>query len=203
MSLPLENTPPAFLLEAVLLSSSRPLEHDTLRAATGLDGPEVERSLTELQARYSSETSGIVLRRVAGGYQFSTNPSCVAAVERLREVARPAPLSNAAHEVLASVLYLGPLTRAGVSAARGVNSDAVVRNLLDRGLLAESGVDKQSPGSPALLDTTEGFFLATGARDREDFPPLDSLVRPEELERVQSRITGSFSGDASGNASGA
>ena len=192
MSVPSEGPPPDFLLEAVLLSSSRPLDSDTLCAATGLGGAELQNALAGIEDRYSPETSGIVLRRVAGGYQFSTNPSCAAAVERLREVARAAPLSAAAHEVLSSVLYLGPLTRAGVSATRGVNSDAVVRSLLDRGLLAESGVDSESPGAPALLDVTEDFFVASGATGREDFPPLDSLVRPEELDRVRDRVAGSY-----------
>ena len=71
---------------------------------------------------------------------------------------------------------------------RGVNSDAVVRNLLDRGLLAEVGADHDSPGSPALLDITEDFLVAAGAASREDFPPLDSLVGDEELARVRERI---------------
>jgi segregation and condensation protein B len=71
---------------------------------------------------------------------------------------------------------------------RGVNSDAVVRNLLDRGLLAEVGTDHESPGSPALLDVTEDFLLAVGAASREDFPPLGSLVSEEELSRVRGRI---------------
>src|SRR5918994_2793550 len=94
-------------------------------------------ALENLSERFAPENSGIVLRRVAGGYQLSTNPGCSGAVERFREEARPAPLSNAAHEVLACALYLGPLTRGAISRMRGVNSDAVVRNLLERGLLAE------------------------------------------------------------------
>ena len=88
---------------------------------------------------------------MAGGYQLATNPACAAAVERFREEARPAPLSGAAHEVLACALYLGPLTRGAASRVRGVNSDAVVRGLLERGLLVEAGADHELPGSPALL----------------------------------------------------
>jgi segregation and condensation protein B len=83
---------------------------------------------------------------------------------------------------------MGPLTRGAVSAIRGVNSDAVVRNLLERGLLAEVGADNDSPGSPALLNVTEEFYAAAGAGSREDFPPLDSLVADEELARVRERL---------------
>jgi segregation and condensation protein B len=129
-----------------------------------------------------------VLRNVAGGYLLSTNPVCSFAVERLREEARPAPLSGAAYEVLACALYHGPLTRGAISRVRGVNSDAVVRNLLDRGLLVEVGTDRDSLGSPALLDVTDEFLVAAGAASREAFPPLDSLVGEEELARVRERL---------------
>ena len=177
------------LLEAVLLVSSRPVDLGTLRSATGLSEEQARRALADLEERYSPETSGIVLRSVAGGYLLATNPSCSFAVERFREEARPAPLSGAAHEVLSCALYLGPLTRGGISRVRGVNSDAVVRSLLERGLLAEVGVDSDSPGSPALLSVTDDFLIAAGVASREDFPPLDSLVSPEELTRVRERLS--------------
>jgi segregation and condensation protein B len=176
------------LIEAVLLVSSRPVDLGTLRSATGLSEEQARRALADLEERYSPETSGIVLRSVAGGYLLSTNPACSFAVERFREEARPAPLSGAAHEVLSCALYLGPLTRGGISRVRGVNSDAVVRSLLERGLLAEVGTDRDSPGSPALLSVTDDFLIAAGAASREVFPPLDSLVSPEELTRVRERL---------------
>jgi segregation and condensation protein B len=176
------------LLEAVLLVSPRPVDLGTLSSATALSEEQARRALADLEERYSAETSGIVLRNVAGGYLLSTNPACSSAVERFREEARPTPLSGAAHEVLSCALYLGPLTRAEISRVRGVNSDAVVRSLLERGLLAEVGVDRDSPGSPALLSVTEDFLVATGAASREDFPPLDSLVGPEEIARVRERL---------------
>ena len=176
------------LIEAVLLVSASPISSSDLGSATGLPKPELEIALASLQERYAPETSGIVLRNVAGGYQLTTNPGCAAAVERFREESRPTPLSNAAHEVLACALYLGPLSRGAVSRVRGVNSDAVVRNLLERGLLVEVGTDREAPGSPALLGVTDGFLAATGSSTSEDFPPLGSLVSPEELSRVRDRL---------------
>ncbi|MGF1471921.1 MAG: SMC-Scp complex subunit ScpB [Rubrobacteraceae bacterium] len=176
------------LIEAVLLVSPQPVSAATLGAVTGLRETAVNVALADLDRKYSIERSGIVLRRVAGGYQLATNPACAAAVERFRAESRPAPLSNAANEVLACAVYLGPLTRAGISGVRGVNSDAVVRNLLDRGLLAEVGADSASPGSPALLDITDDFLSAAGAASRADFPALDALVGEEELMRVRERL---------------
>jgi segregation and condensation protein B len=180
---------PEHLVEAVLLVSARPVRLVDLASAAGLSEDETARALENLAERYSPEGSGIVLRCVAGGHLLSTNPACSEAVERFREEARPAPLSGAAHEVLACALYLGPLTRGAVSRVRGVNSDAVVRNLLERGLLAEVGSDRDAPGAPALLAVTDDFLAAAAADSRGDFPPLESLVSEEELLRVRERLT--------------
>jgi segregation and condensation protein B len=180
--------PPVAQIEAILLVSPRPVSFSALLSATALPEPEAREAVERLKRRYSPASSGIVLREVAGGIQLVTNPLCSAAVERFREEARPAPLSGAAHEVLSCVLYLGPLTRAGISAARGVNSDVVVRNLIDRNLLIEAGHDHNRPGTPAILDVTEDFLLAAGARSRDDFPDLDDIVDPEEISRVRERV---------------
>jgi len=179
---------PEHLIEAVLLVSTGPISPPDLSSATGLSKRETETALANLMERYVPEGSGIVLRNVAGGYLLSTNPSCSVAVERFRKEARPAPLSGAAHEVLACALYLGPLTRGGVSRVRGVNSDAVVRSLIDRNLLVEVGTDQDAPGSPALLSVTDEFLVATGASSPDDFPPVSSLVTQEELSRVRERL---------------
>jgi segregation and condensation protein B len=179
---------PAHLVEAVLLTSARPVTVGALSSATGVPEGGVRSALSELALRYSPGESGILLREVAGGYLLSTAPGCSPAVERFRDEARPAPLSGAAHEVLACALYHGPLTRSAISGVRGVNSDAVVRNLLDRGLLAEVGTDRDAPGSPALLDVSEDFLIASGANSREDFPPLETLVGEEELARLRERL---------------
>jgi segregation and condensation protein B len=185
---------PAHLVEAVLLVSASPLSPPDLCSVTGLSEPELEIAFARLRERYAPESSGIVLREVAGGYLLSTNPACSPAVERFRQEARPAPLSGAAHEVLACALYLGPLTRGAVSRVRGVNSDAVVRSLIERGLLAEIGTDREAPGSPALLGVTDVFLSATGASSPDDFPPVDSLVTQEELSRVRERLAASGRG---------
>jgi segregation and condensation protein B len=182
---------PAHLVEAVLLVSASPLGSSDLCSATGLSESELKRALACLRERYAPEASGIVLRDVAGGYLLSTNPACSGAVERFRREARAAPLSSAAHEVLACALYLGPLTRAAVSRVRGVNSDAVVRSLIERGLLVEVGTDREAPGSPALLGVTDEFLAATGVSSPDDFPPVDALVTHEELSRVRERLASS------------
>ncbi|MBX6764392.1 MAG: SMC-Scp complex subunit ScpB [Rubrobacteraceae bacterium] len=179
---------PEALVEAILLVSERPVEEEVLLSSAGLDRDGLERALSRLLDKYDARSSGVVLRRVAGGWQLATNPRCAEAIERFRGEARPTPLSGAAYEVLSCVLYLGPMTRGAISAVRGVNSDAVVRNLIERNLLAEVGADEESPGAPALLDVTEDFLIAASAGSREDFPPLEELVSEEELARVRERL---------------
>jgi chromosome segregation and condensation protein ScpB len=66
----------------------------------------------------------------------------------------------------------------------------VVRNLLDHNLLAEVGRELHSPGTPALLDTTEDFLLSAGAESRNEFPALEELVDPEEISRIRKRLGG-------------
>ncbi|HLM77270.1 MAG TPA: SMC-Scp complex subunit ScpB [Rubrobacteraceae bacterium] len=177
-------------VEAILLVSPRPVPLSALISATALPEADIRVAIGGLKERYSPESSGIVFREVAGGFQLATNPLCAGVLDRFRKEARPAPLSGAAHEVLACVLYLGPLTRTAINTARGVNSDAVVRNLLDRNLLAEAGRDLSSPGAPAFLDVTEDLLLAAGAKSRDDFPALDTLVDHEEIARVRERVGG-------------
>jgi segregation and condensation protein B len=74
---------------------------------------------------------------------------------------------------------------------RGVNSDAVVRSLIERSLLVEVGTDREAPGSPALLGVTDEFLAATGVSSPDDFPPVDALVTQEELSRVRERLASS------------
>ena len=180
---------PTALVEAILFSSAEPVPVDALVAATGLTEPEIRAALESIDERLDAADSGILLREAAGGFTLATNPACGGAIERFRDEAPPPRPSNAALEVISCAFYLGPLTRAAISAVRGVNSDALVRNLLDRGLLAEVGVEQGSPGAPALLDVTPDLLLAAGAASREDFPPLDTLVSEDDLSRLRERLS--------------
>ncbi|WP_119068051.1 SMC-Scp complex subunit ScpB [Rubrobacter indicoceani] len=183
------DAPPASaVVEAVLFVSGRPVSRRELAALTELTAERLESGISALRTRCESPESGLVLREVAGGLQLATKVRLAPVIENYRGEARPSPLSAAALEVLSCVLYLGPVSRGGVSRVRGVNSDAVVRGLLERNLLAETGRESESPLAPALLNVTEDFFIASGAPDSDDFPPLRSLVSEEELARVRERV---------------
>jgi segregation and condensation protein B len=96
-------------------------------------------------------------------------------VERFVRSARHARLTRAALETIAIVAYKQPVTRHQVEAIRGVNSEGVLRALVDRGLLAEAGRD-EGPGRPVLYGTTPEFLERQGLDSVGDLPSLAPLL---------------------------
>lgn len=161
-------------LEAVLMVVDEPVP--TLTLAQVLERPteEVVAALRELVADYDAAGRGFELRQVAGGWRFYSRASCAAVVERFVLDGQSARLTQAALETLAVVAYRQPVSRARVSAVRGVNVDGVMRTLVARGLLDEVGAD---PESGALLyGTTSHFLERLGLTSLEELPELAPLL---------------------------
>jgi segregation and condensation protein B len=78
-------------------------------------------------------------------------------------------------ETMAIVAYKQPITRPGIDAIRGVNSDGVMKSLLMKGLIEESG-RAEGPGRPILYCTTSSFLQQFGLTSIEELPPFDYLV---------------------------
>jgi segregation and condensation protein B len=162
-------------LEAVLFVADEPLSSASLAQAVEVDRREAERQLEGLAEVYATQGSGIVLRRVAGGWRLYTNPDAAPAVERFVLSSRHSRLTKAALETLAIVAYKQPVTRHQISAIRGVDSEGVLRALVDRGLLAEVGRE-EGPGRPLLYGTTADFLERLGLASVGDLPPLAPLL---------------------------
>lgn len=167
-------------LEAVLFVADEPLTAAALAQLMEVeDRQEVERLLERLAEEYRSRGAGIVLRNVAGGWRLYTSADAVEAVERFVRSSRHVRFTKASLETLAIVAYKQPVTRHQVSAIRGVNSDGVLRALVDRGLLAEVGRE-DAPGRPVLYGTTPEFLERLGLSSIGDLPPLAPLLGGEE-----------------------
>jgi segregation and condensation protein B len=166
-------------LEAVLLVADEAIPSSLLAQVVERPVSEVESALSGLAARYTERGSGIELRFVAGGWRYFTRENCARWVERFVLDGQQARLTQAALETLAVIAYREPVTRSRVSAVRGVNVDGVVRTLVARGLIAESGHDPSS--GAALYSTTPLFLERLGIQSREDLPPLAPLL-PELFE---------------------
>ncbi len=161
-------------LEALLLVVDEPIETESLAAAVDQPTARVHTALSRLGERYAAAHRGIDLRRIGGGWRFYTRDTYAPFVERLLLDGQQARLTRAALETLAVVAYRQPVTRARVAAIRGVNCDGVLRTLVTRGLVHESGTD---PGTSAILyRTTDVFLERLGLSSVDELPPLAPLL---------------------------
>ena len=168
LAVPVAELRPA--LEAVLMVADQPLDQVTLATAVGYPVTEVSRELTALAGEYDEQGRGFELRNVAGGWRFYTRDAYASVVEKFVLDGQRARLTQAALETLAVVAYKQPVSRARVSAVRGVNVDGVMRTLLTRGLVEEAGMDHETGAH--LYRTTSYFLERIGLTSLADLPDL-------------------------------
>lgn len=167
------------MIEALLFVTDEPLSLKKIQEITGQGETEIQAGLEEIQAELSEANSGFLLEEVAGGWRFYTNREYVAAVERLVLSSEFRRLTQAALETLAVIAYRQPITRADISAIRGVSVDSVLANLMAKGLVKEVGKDF-TPGHPTLYGTTQRFLERFGLKGLEDLTPLTEFEPDEE-----------------------
>jgi segregation and condensation protein B len=168
LDVPIAELRPA--LEAVLMVADQPLDHVTLASTVGYPAGQVVAALEALAAEYGEQGRGFDLRNVAGGWRYYTREEYAAVVERFVMDGQQARLTQAALETLAVVAYKQPVSRARVSAIRGVNVDGVMRTLVSRGLVEEAGHDQETTAT--LYRTTSYFLERIGVTSLEDLPEL-------------------------------
>lgn len=164
----------AAALESLLLVVDTPAPEEVLATAVQQPVARVAEALRRLCDRYTRERSGIDLRRVGDGWRYYTREQHAPFVERLLLDGQRARLTRAALETLAVIAYRQPVTRQRVAAVRGVNVDGVIRTLLARGLIEETGTDTDTGGF--LFRTTELFLERIGLSSLEDLPPIAPLL---------------------------
>jgi len=162
--------PLSAVVEALLLVADEPLSPVVLAQVAERPTHEVEQVLRELALAYEAGGRGFTLNEVAGGWRLYTREDCAAYVERFVLDGQSARLTQAALETLAVIAYRQPVTRARVSAVRGVNVDGVVRTLVARGLVVEAGTDADSTAT--LYRTTSLLLERLGLRSLEELPSL-------------------------------
>jgi len=169
---------PTDVVEALLFASDTPLEAERIREVLELESAQAARELVEaLRARYGDR--GLQIVEVGGGYRMITRPELAPWLVRLARARTKSRLSRPALETLAIAAYKQPVSRPEIDAIRGVNSEAVLENLLERRLIRITG-RKEAPGRPYLFETTREFLVAFGLRDLSDLPKVEGeLVVPE------------------------
>jgi segregation and condensation protein B len=161
-------------LEALLFVMDNPIDEDTLAAALRCPVDQVGTGLGELARTYDERRAGITLRRVGEGWRLYTRDEHAAVVERYLMDGQRSRLTQAALETLAVIAYRQPVTRARISAIRGVGVDGVMRTLLGRGLVHEVGTDPDSGGG--LYETTPLFLERLGLAGLAELPELAPLL---------------------------
>jgi segregation and condensation protein B len=182
-----DDTPPlATALEAILMVVDEPVSEVLLAQVTERPTDEVVGALRTLAADYDDAGRGFELREVAGGWRFYTRASCAPYVERFVLDGQQARLTHAALETLAVVAYRQPVSRARVSAVRGVNVEGVMRTLVARGLVEEAGHDGE--GGSILYRTTSYFLERLGLRGVDELPELAPFL--PELDTLDDADSG-------------
>ncbi|MGO4447179.1 SMC-Scp complex subunit ScpB [Mycobacterium sp. 2YAF39] len=170
----LEDAELGAVLEALLLVVDTPVTVEQLAATTEQPAYRVGGKLQAMANELRDRESGIDLREAGGGWRMYTRARFAPYVERLLLDGARSKLTRAALETLAVVAYRQPVTRARVSAVRGVNVDAVIRTLIARGLITEAGVDADS--GAVTFATTELFLERLGLTSLADLPDIAPLL---------------------------
>lgn len=161
-------------LEAIMTVTAEPLTEPALAQSLGVSVEEIHAALEHLSAEYrGSETTrprGFELRQGPAGWRLYSAPQFRGVVTDFLTAGQTAKLSQAALETLAVIAYRQPVTRARISAIRGVNVDGVVRTLVMRGLIVEAGAEGTS-GAQQFVTTPE-FLESTGLSGLEDLPDI-------------------------------
>ena len=173
-------------LEALLFVSDEPVSSTVLAQALGVERREADVLCEELAAAFEERGAGMTLRSVAGGWRLTTHPDAAPIVEQYVLASRHTRLMKAALETLAIVAYKQPVTRHQISGIRGVNSEGVLRALVDRELVAEVGRE-EGPGRPVLYGTTPEFLERLGLPSLSALPPLAPLLGQSVVEVEDAR----------------
>lgn len=181
-------------LEALLIMAEEALPSASLAEAVGAPVAVVEQALGELTEEYDDAGHGFMLRHVGGGWRYATRPQHHDLLARWVVEGQVNKLTQAGLETLAVIAYLQPVSRARISAVRGVNVDTAVRTLLARDLIAEEGSDEHT--GAALLRTTDYFLERIGLGTLDELPPIaPRLPEAAALEAELAALSAEEPGD--------
>jgi len=169
-----ENVDIQALVEALLLISDEPLTSLVLASTLGITQDKIDAAFDNLVKKYNADSHGIEIRSVAGGFRFYTKPALGPWIERFIRDGQVARLTQASLETLAVIAYKQPVTRARISAIRGVNVDGVVKTLETRGLIEIVQTDHET--GALLYGTSASFLEKMGLGDLRELPDIAGLL---------------------------
>ncbi|MCK5215262.1 MAG: SMC-Scp complex subunit ScpB [Candidatus Omnitrophica bacterium] len=160
------------VIEGLLFISDKPVMIDQVKDVLKTASiPEIKKALLELKEDYDETTRGMTILEIAGGYQMLSSPHYASYIRDFFKRRVKEKLSRPALETLAIIAYKQPVSRGDIELIRGVNSDGVTINLLEKGLIKVMG-RKDVPGRPYLYGTTKLFLEYFGLKSLRDLPKL-------------------------------
>ncbi len=174
----METTDKKALIESLLFVSGEPVTLATLKSITDLPETELLSLLADMIQEYKQSNRGMLITEIANGYQMVSNPAHSQWIKKMKSTTTSNKLSIPALETLAIIAYKQPIIKAELEQIRGVNSDGVIKTLLDRRLIKIMG-RKEMPGKPLLYGTTREFLQYFGLKDLTELPTLKELTREE------------------------
>jgi segregation and condensation protein B len=175
-------------IEGILFASGDPVSVTRLSAALGIESEEIREAASRLTDYYSYNMRGIRLIRLEDSYQLCSAPKFADVIRLTLETRKPPQLSPPALEVLATVAYFQPVTRAYIEKVRGVDSSYTVGILTERGLIEPCG-RLAVPGRPIIYRTTKEFLRTFGISSLDELPVLpDDDTEVEGQLQIQNAI---------------
>ncbi len=177
------------IIESLLFIAGEPLALEMIAKTSDIPQDEAGSFVQELISEYMLRDSGVMIVEVAEGVQMVTNPASAPWVKKLIATAIPTKLSNQSLETLSIIAYKQPIIKSEVEAIRGVNSDGVVKTLLERRMVKILG-RKEVPGRPLMYGTTKEFLQYFGLKDLSELPTLKDF----EEEETEGLLTADIEG---------
>ncbi|MFQ5602914.1 MAG: SMC-Scp complex subunit ScpB [bacterium] len=172
------------IVEALVLASDVPIsDHKIASYVEELSPKQVQKIVEELNSEYSTQNRAFFVTKVAGGYQINTRKEFAPWIKKMFKGRSKPKLSQAALESLAITAFRQPISRAEIDAIRGVHSGGVLKNLMERNLIAIAG-RSEGLGKPLLYGTTGEFLRYFGIND------ISELPKPREIEEIMGKLDG-------------
>ncbi len=162
------------ILEALIFVADEPIAAKVLADVLEEDIEFVKSAIVNLAREFTERESGLTLREIAGGWQFTTKTEYHEEVRLFLKTRPNAKLSLAALETLAVIAYKQPVTVPEILEIRGTQSSSSIKTLLDKRLIISKG-RKETVGKPMLYGTSKDFLLQFGLKDLSELPSFEDF----------------------------
>jgi segregation and condensation protein B len=160
---------------------------DQIKDVLEIDEENVKSLLMELKKDYEDESRGLRIDFLGDRFKLTTKFEHKSYYQKLIENPETNFLSQAALETLAIIAYNEPITRVQVDAIRGVGSTSIIRKLVAKGFIKESG-RSDIPGRPILYETTNEFLDYFGLSTIDDLPNIEDIIKTHEEDDEDSDL---------------